>query len=233
MIWSDVYLCVFCSAACAIPASYCSIDGGFAEQKRQEVGVKKICISNTENCTDVFGRWTGTQPPPKSPCSVLLPTSWACPANCSKLFKLWSGQKAIFINLTSPSFLVFTVSLGFLPGEPLASLASLRLGPCPLTKAERGLQAPRRVTACRGLRGAVSPLQRWVSGFGEPWACKTLRPVQGTPFCWGPERVRGRRWGTPPAIPTGGSGVLGDGEGLARELSPSHASNVLLKTRYF
>lgn len=100
---------------------------------------------------------TGVQPPPELSCPVLLATSWACLANCSKLFKLWSGQKAIFINLTSPSFLVFTVSLGFPPREPLA-----------------GLQAPRRVTGCLGLRGTVSPLQRWASGFGEPWAGKAL-----------------------------------------------------------
>lgn len=96
------------------------------------------------------------QPPPKSPCSVLLATFRACLANCSKLFKLLSGQKAIFINLTSPSFLVFTVSLGFPPGEPLAwpalPLAGPRHGPAGAWRPSGGPAGP---TAGHGLPGAA------------------------------------------------------------------------------
>lgn len=135
----------------------------FSEQKCQEVGVKKICISNTEDCTDGFG-WlcsTGTQRLPKLPHSVLLATLWACLANCSKVFKPWRGQKAIFIHLTSPSFLDFTVSLGF-PPRASGGPGLRQAGSCLSVMAKQRVCRPH---GCLGLLRTVTLLQRWAASF--------------------------------------------------------------------
>lgn len=189
VVWSDVYLSVFHSAASAMPISYSSYYIHMISQKRsaRRVELRKCIFQNTENFTDTFGwhHWGSIQQGCSHPQIALfcLTTLWASLADCSTLFKLWSGQETIFVNLTSLSFLVFTVSLGFPPGEPLAGLASLQLGSAGVLPLPDGQAEGLRPTAgcglcdCHGpatelgvqLRGAER--LEWTPGTGTPLCC--------------------------------------------------------------
>lgn len=169
-------------------------------QKRsaRRLELRKYIFQNTENCTDTFGwhHWGSVQQGCSHPNVALfcLTTLWASLADCSRLFKLWSGQETIFINLTSLSFLVFTVSLGFPPGEPLAGLASLQLGSVGVLPLPHG-----QAEDLWSLSGLWAP---WSCGYHVPATelsvqlCGAMRlewtPRTGTPLCRGTGVAAGR-----------------------------------------
>lgn len=173
-----VFVCIpFCSLCYASQLFFLLYTYCFTEKKWQEFGVKKICVSEHRKLH--WHIWVASQGSIQQECShpkvalFYLTTLWASLADCPRLFKLWSEQETIFINLTSLSFFVFTVSLGFPPEEPLARPglppSGLCRGPAPSRWPGGRPAVPQRAL---GSLGPWVPCPCYRAGCPALWSCE-------------------------------------------------------------
>lgn len=168
MVWSDVYLCVFCSTAYATPTSYCSWSIHWISQNRSArrlelrkyvFRIQKIALTGLGGSVR-RGHSVSQSCPALScwpPCGLawLIAPKYSNPGQGRRLFLF------IWHHLPFSTLLCHWASC---PGR-LAGLASVRLGPA------------RQWWPSRGFAG---PMAAW--GCWEPWpCCRGGQPAFGEP----------------------------------------------------
>lgn len=213
MVWSDVYLCVFCSTAYATPTSYCSWSVHWISQNRsaRRLELRKYVFRIQKIAPTGLGGsvWRGHSVSQSCPALSCWPPCGLAWLIAPKYSNPGQGRRLFLFIWHHLPFSTLLCHWASCPGR-LAGLASLRLGPAHQRWPGRGFAGP---MAAWGLWATVTLLQRWAASF---WRALWWQSLWANVGSWSGWEAGG---GEPHRPPPQGSWALRGDRSSVQELS--------------